>query len=102
MGDFLTLNTIHLPSFGAVRGTLITHIRDAFLLDSRAVNAPAFRCLERALKAAATGAVPSDGRGGTSIFSGGDLEKDVGQVRGDGCSGGSARQSTLMTILKGE
>ena len=35
----------------------VTHISDEFLLDSRA---PALRCLERALKAAATVAVPSD------------------------------------------
>ena len=34
-------------------------VRDAFLLDVRAVSAPALRCLERAPKAAATVAVPS-------------------------------------------
>jgi len=51
---------VHLSPFGAVWETLVTHIRDAFLLDSRAVSAPALRCLERALKAAATVAVPSD------------------------------------------
>jgi hypothetical protein len=31
------------------------------------------------------------GRGGTLAFSGGDLGKDVGQVRGDGRGGGPAR-----------
>ena len=60
MSDFLMSKIIHLPSFGAVWETFVTHIRDAFLLDSRAVSAPALRCLERALKAAATVAVPSD------------------------------------------
>ena len=48
------------PSFCAVWETFVTYIREAFLLDSRAVSAPALRCLERALKAAATAAVPSD------------------------------------------
>ena len=60
MSDFLMSKIIHLPSFGAVWETFVTHIRDAFLLDSRAVSAPALRCLERALKAAATVQVPSD------------------------------------------
>ena len=60
MSDFLMSKIIHLPSFGAVWETFVTHIRDAFLLDSRAVSAPALRCLERALKAAATVVVPSD------------------------------------------
>ena len=60
MSDFLMSKIIHLPSFGAVWETFVTHIRDAFLLDSRAVSAPALRCLERALKAAVTVAVPSD------------------------------------------
>ena len=60
MSDFLMSKIIHLPSFAAVWETFVTHIRDAFLLDSRAVSAPALRCLERALKAAATVAVPSD------------------------------------------
>jgi hypothetical protein len=36
---------IHLPSFGSVWETFVTHIRDAFLLDSRAVSAPALPCL---------------------------------------------------------
>jgi hypothetical protein len=58
LSDFLVSKIIHLPSFGAVWETFVTHIRDAFLLDSRAVSAPALRCLERALRAAA--AVPSD------------------------------------------
>ena len=58
LSDFLVSKIIHLPSFGAVWETFVTHIRDAFLLDSRAVSAPALRCLERVLKAAA--AVPSD------------------------------------------
>ncbi len=60
LNDFLMSKIIHLSSFGEVWETLVTHIRDAFLLDSRAVSAPALRCLERALKAAATVAVPSD------------------------------------------
>jgi hypothetical protein len=51
---------MHLPSFGAVWETFVTYIRDSFLLDSRAVSAPALRCLEGALKVAATVAVPSD------------------------------------------
>src|SRR5260221_2843115 len=51
---------MHLPSFAAAWETFVTHIRDAFLLDGRAVSAPALRCLERALKAAAA-AVPSTG-----------------------------------------
>ena len=58
LSDFLVSKIIHLPSFGAVWETFVTHIRDAFLLDSRAVSAPALRCLERALRAAAD--VPSD------------------------------------------
>ncbi|KAH9049815.1 hypothetical protein EDB83DRAFT_2543167 [Lactarius deliciosus] len=56
LNDFLLSKIIHLPSFAAAWETFVTHIRDAFLLDSRAVSAPALRCLERALKAAA----PSD------------------------------------------
>jgi hypothetical protein len=60
MSDFLMSKIIHLPSFGAVRETFVTLIRDAFLLDCCAVSAPALRCLERALKAASTVAVPSD------------------------------------------
>jgi hypothetical protein len=60
MSDFLMSKIIHLPSFSAVWETFVTHIRDAFLLDSRAVSAPALRCLERALKAVTTTAVPSD------------------------------------------
>jgi hypothetical protein len=64
LSDFLASKIIHLPSFGAAWETFVTHIRDAFLLDSRAVSAPALRCLERALRAAAAVAqalaVPSD------------------------------------------
>ncbi len=45
---------VHLSSFAAAWETFVTHIRDAFLLESRAVSAPALRCLERALKAVAT------------------------------------------------
>ncbi|KAH9018228.1 hypothetical protein EDB83DRAFT_2528502 [Lactarius deliciosus] len=56
LNDFLLSKIIHLSSFAAAWETFVTHIRDAFLLDSRAVSAPALRCLERALKAAA----PSD------------------------------------------
>jgi hypothetical protein len=56
MNDFLATKIIHLPSFAAAWETFVTHIRDAFLLDSRAVSAPALRCLERALKAAAAAA----------------------------------------------
>jgi hypothetical protein len=43
---------MRLSSFAAAWDTFVTHIRDAFLLDGRAVSAPALRCLERALKAA--------------------------------------------------
>jgi len=46
---------MHLPSFAAAWETFVTPIRDAFLLDGHAVSAPALRCLERALKAAAPG-----------------------------------------------
>lgn len=54
LNDFLVSKIIHLPSFGAAWENFVTHIRDAFLLDSRAISAPALRCLERALKAAAS------------------------------------------------
>ena len=37
----------------------MTHVRDAFLLDGRAVSAPALRYLQRAPKAASTVAAPS-------------------------------------------
>jgi hypothetical protein len=61
LNDFLVSKIIHLPSFADAWETFVTHIRDAFLLDSRAVSAPALRCLERALKAAATAAAdPAD------------------------------------------
>jgi hypothetical protein len=92
-----------LSSFDTVWETFLMYIRGAFLLDSlsRAVGAPALRCPERALKGAATVVLPSDadavGRGGTPIFSGGDLGKGVGQVRGDGRGGGSARQCHWAT-----
>lgn len=56
MNDFLVSKVMHLPSFAAAWETFVTHIRDAFLLDGRAVSAPALRCLERALKAAAAAA----------------------------------------------
>jgi C-terminal region of Mon2 protein len=59
MNDFLVSKIIQLPSFVAAWETFVTHIRDAFLLDSRAVSAPALRCLERALKAAAVAAAVS-------------------------------------------
>jgi len=58
LNDFLVSKIMHLPSFAAAWETFVSHIRDAFLLDGRAVSAPALRCLERALKAAAA-AVPS-------------------------------------------
>ncbi len=48
--DILVSKIIHLSSFSSVWETLVTHIRDAFLLDSCAVSAPALRCLEPALK----------------------------------------------------
>jgi hypothetical protein len=60
MSDFLMSKIIHWPSFNTVWETFVTYIRNVFLLDSRAVSAPALRCLERTLKAAATVAVPSD------------------------------------------
>ena len=60
LNDFLVSKVMDLPSFAAAWEALVTHIRDAFLLDGRAVSAPALRCLERALKAAAA-AVPSIG-----------------------------------------
>ncbi|KAF8260132.1 hypothetical protein EI94DRAFT_1749458 [Lactarius quietus] len=61
LNDFLVSKIIHLPSFAKAWETFVTHIRDAFLLDSRAVSAPALRCLERALKAAAAAAAaPSE------------------------------------------
>ncbi|KAF8267460.1 hypothetical protein EI94DRAFT_1730637 [Lactarius quietus] len=47
LNDFLVSKIIHLPSFAKAWETFVTHIRDAFLLDSRAVSAPALRCLER-------------------------------------------------------
>ena len=58
LNDFLVSKIMHLPSFAAAWETFVTHIRDAFLLDGRTVSAPALRCLERALKAAAA-ALPS-------------------------------------------
>jgi hypothetical protein len=56
LNDYLVSKIILLPSFAEAWETFVTHICDAFLLDSRAVSAPALRCLERALKAAATAA----------------------------------------------
>ena len=35
MNDFLMLKIIYLPSSGVVWKTSVTHVRDAFLLDSR-------------------------------------------------------------------
>ncbi|KAI0048499.1 hypothetical protein FA95DRAFT_1517415 [Auriscalpium vulgare] len=49
--DFLVSKIMHLASFGRVWETFVEHIRDAFLLDSRAISAPALRCLEKALRA---------------------------------------------------
>jgi C-terminal region of Mon2 protein len=57
LNDFLVSKIMRLPSFAAAWDTFVTHIRDAFLLDGRAVSAPALRCLERALKAASAAAV---------------------------------------------
>ena len=58
LNDFLVSKTIHLLSFAAARETFVTHIRDALLLDSRSVSAPAPCLPERAPKA--TTAAPSD------------------------------------------
>ena len=77
---------IHLPSFGEVWETCVSHIRDAFSLDSCAVSAPALRCFKRALRAAA--AVQEDAEAASAVV-GGDLGKDVGQVQGGGRGGGS-------------
>jgi hypothetical protein len=65
-----------MPSFGAVWETFATHIREAFLLDSRAVDAPALRCLEPAYGARCCAV----GRGGTSALVGGELGVDAAQV----------------------
>ncbi|KAH9955055.1 hypothetical protein BC827DRAFT_1262095 [Russula dissimulans] len=73
-GDMPTLDSssswdkskvVALQSMGSILNdfleTFVTHIRDAFLLDSCAISAPALRCLERALKAAASvAAAPAD------------------------------------------
>jgi hypothetical protein len=56
LSDFLVEKIMRLSSFAAAWDTFVTHIRDAFLLDGRAVSAPALRCLDRALKAAANAA----------------------------------------------
>ena len=60
MNDFLVSKIMRLSSFAAAWDTFVTHIRDAFLLDGRAVSAPALRCLERALKAASAAAAADD------------------------------------------
>jgi len=64
-------------SFAAAWETFVTHIQDAFLLDERAVSAPALRCLERALKAVVAAMLSADAEEGLrSSF--GDLFKDMG------------------------
>jgi hypothetical protein len=64
MNDFLVSKIMRLSSFAAAWDTFVTHIRDAFLLDGRAVSAPALRCLERALKAAALASAAAAADGG--------------------------------------
>jgi hypothetical protein len=70
LNDFLVEKIMRLSSFAAAWETFVTHIRDAFLLDGRAVSAPALRCLDRALKAAAaaaTAAADDDGLRGSLV-----------------------------------
>ena len=51
---------MHLPSFTVAWETFVTHIQDAFLLDGRAVSAPALHCLERALKVVAAAGLSTE------------------------------------------
>ena len=73
----LVSKIMHLSSFAAAWETFVTHIRDALLLDGRAVNAPALRCLERALNAAVMAMLSTDAEEGLSP-SFRDLFKDMG------------------------
>jgi len=57
--------------------TFVTHIRDVFLLDKRAISTPVLRCLEHALKAVVAAMLLADAEEGLrSSF--GDLFKDMG------------------------
>ncbi|KAG5643461.1 hypothetical protein DXG03_000893 [Asterophora parasitica] len=48
--DFLTAKIMQLDSFPKAWDVFVTHIQDSILLDSRAISAPALRCLEKAVK----------------------------------------------------
>ncbi|KAF5376426.1 hypothetical protein D9615_008633 [Tricholomella constricta] len=52
--DFLTPKIMQLHSFSKAWDVFVTHIQDSVLLDSRAISAPAMRCLEKAVKVSPT------------------------------------------------
>ncbi|EAU83566.2 hypothetical protein CC1G_07939 [Coprinopsis cinerea okayama7 len=51
--DFLISKIMLLDSFGDAWDAFVTRIEDSVLLDDRSISAPALRCLEKAVKAAA-------------------------------------------------
>ncbi|KAG6906753.1 hypothetical protein DXG01_012283, partial [Tephrocybe rancida] len=52
--DFLTPKIMQLDSFSKAWDVFVNHIQDSVLLDSRAISAPALRCLEKAVKVSPT------------------------------------------------
>jgi hypothetical protein len=101
MSDFLMSKTIHLPSFRTCeKPSSRTFVTRSCLMVVPSADRR-LRCFERVLKGCYR--CCAIGRGGTSTFSGGDLEKDVGQVRGDRHGGGSMRQCrrTARTSVHG-
>ena len=57
LSDFLMEKIMQLTSFATAWDMFVMHICNAFLLDRRAVSAPALRCLNRALKATTATAI---------------------------------------------
>jgi len=60
LSNFLVEKIIWLTSFTAAWDMFVMHICDVFLLDRRTVSAPALRCLNHVLKAAAATAAAMD------------------------------------------
>ncbi|KAG6852839.1 hypothetical protein C0991_008678, partial [Blastosporella zonata] len=52
--DFLTSKIMQLDSFSKAWDVFVNHIQESVLLDSRAISAPALRCLEKAVKVSPT------------------------------------------------
>ncbi|KAF5376165.1 hypothetical protein D9757_009328 [Collybiopsis confluens] len=58
--DFFPSKLVHLDSFKRAWDVFVTRIQDSILVESRSISTPAFRCLEKAVKASLTCAFDGD------------------------------------------